>query len=897
MKSLVIALFFTWSNLFSAPMAQAQKPFKKIKFESTKEYFFKVKGKKYYLRTTKNVNGKITRQVTLGPNYVQIKEGLLPNGRFENWEVHKAGMEVQASHPTNKGQYQSLTIKKKTAKSWVTVEYFLSKRLKRYIKVSQKSEPFRKMAAQVAYEDLRVTCNPNENPVEQLSGSFQDLLRRVDLDEDLKNSDSIAAEILIAKESIFDRSCTKKGTGAVLKTGELEMLAKAMGKVMGSKNSDPKSYLSCLNDHGLGVHAARIEGRFYSGLLDKANSGELGCYNKNLISCQPHDPTEPNLFGQYDSRAGSITMVMNKNLHNCPLDDPGIGPQQLKISSPIEHKKKMLEKTFFHEMIHASGIQDEYAVHALTDCCGDPQDKDSNACKRVDTYISDRLELFKARSDVYDLFNFGSTSEWMNQQSSDVIGTLDLQNKITLGYNEIKEAADENFSACFNKGIPETICNTNRNNELKTNFPNMAKEKCEAAEVSGLDCSALAAQIKRDIVDSRPPESPPPLMSPIAEDNSDEPKSQPTPDFDPNSESVGKSPTQRPDLDNADEPTNQPPPIVDPKLAKINQVPLQDTASNESKSANNGNPAAEDQNQTAQAPVISGVAQCPAPIQIEDTTEVPSYTRSSTGVSSGPPQPVDLGEVANRDDIVSDLGGTSELLDSAEELTKNVASVFLPAAAMASSSISLTQADTSINYSGANGNFEKAISAGSNSGSGTSASGTARKPATAGSPMALDSRSGKSNAAPTQASISGENSAASSNSLLSNSTGSKMSGLSGGNSPSATKQTLSNGKPAQSRSLAQSNESDSTSAVSNAPSLNLSASSLAPTIESKPDIVLKQIHARKLDFIKLLIENKVQIIDETGKAVGSISPKVTYQYSPQKKSFIKIENKVKKAQP
>lgn len=356
-----------------------------LKLKKITKYSVKNKNREYQVIKEVNQSGKLVQQIITSKGYSEITLDQNEDGNFDSWEASNNGIRVYASYPKD-GVFYKVEVEKREKKGFVTANYIFSKSKNKYVLASKGFTKHK-----VMFRDDIILTAPTcseDTVLSELSSTYKDILSEINKSKINSDRESLFNLLVKDQKKLLDESCYNKNNSSFETEEERNALLGAIAKVMSSKASDnPPQYLACLKQHGLGIHAARMEAKFFGSLKDGTAITEVQTMGKPLISCEAPATSDVEEVARYNTLSGSINFTAPyKNLKKYETNSPLFKNNQLTFANDTAKSNHIVETTFFHEMLHSSGIETEKIVHAATDCCANP-DIATEACNSLDQQV------------------------------------------------------------------------------------------------------------------------------------------------------------------------------------------------------------------------------------------------------------------------------------------------------------------------------------------------------------------------------------------------------------------------------------------------------------------------------------------------------------------------------
>lgn len=426
LKPLVLAsgFFFVGSPVQAAKPATAEPP-AKSDFQKDLESLFgaKINTKKgsMRLRQHADVNGRVRKQILVGPDFSEIQLDQDGDGTVDFWEVQKGNRTVTALKPY-RGRFLRIEILDRKKDGVLESVYLLSPSGKHYNRLRSKfTGPGVRRATQSGNEvggDIEDESVPRDLPdtfsvdavpapatlASQYEGVNDRKLKRFALEEREWRKGQVASDVgkmceqesqlaklqtdwwrILHRElqddaerlaeklrgsSAFDQNCRKKENA-----DDLKRMSKALADLMmtssrGEPNPEARSrgrYLRCLEQSGLAPQAARIEQKF----LMMTEYGQLRA--DPAISCEWWPE-----MGK--ARPAEYSIGKDQLIVHMTAEDESESKTDFEVTQTYEN-------SLFHEFVHSAGFETEEVPEAATGCCGETVGDREDACKTLDGLV------------------------------------------------------------------------------------------------------------------------------------------------------------------------------------------------------------------------------------------------------------------------------------------------------------------------------------------------------------------------------------------------------------------------------------------------------------------------------------------------------------------------------
>lgn len=306
---------------------------------------FSFRGARYKVEQVRNAEGVIVEQRVYSPNRIQLAFDSNGDGTWDSWESHTPKRRMVFKEPEN-GHFVLMEMEQVT-RAGVARLKFIRRPDGLYHLYQKKIDRNLRMSRVAAPSDFVIGVRKSEEGVlerhaNQLSAFFKE------------TSEEEAKRTIYDK--IMDNSC---------KTPEWDSnknVRDAIYEVF--KSDDPKTqpnleattgsqplYLACLRKYKMGAHASRIAAAMQTYNTQNPYKWNVACKDADA----PMIPGEVQR-GEYFYRVGAPpTIFFTKDKRG--------GNTQCDVTTDD------FAKTFFHEMLHYSLIQDEKVVGTIEGCC------------------------------------------------------------------------------------------------------------------------------------------------------------------------------------------------------------------------------------------------------------------------------------------------------------------------------------------------------------------------------------------------------------------------------------------------------------------------------------------------------------------------------------------------
>jgi hypothetical protein len=381
---------------------------------------------------------KVLRRSLITPEIIEISFYDPQTTSPTAWIVKNAEREIEAKYPID-GIFRRLQLKKRNGNSEDRFVFIYNTLTESYRLIDSENIPDK--IYQRAFDDVRITrgqcrtsaINDLRAPFEEIAELLGQARDEAQFLERLNQPD--------AARKLFDRSCLESSESTLGAAEDMARTKEALAEIMGSHiKQDPSRYLKCMTDQGLSLHAARIEAIVIGAVEHNTNVLNR---RRSLITCEPNIISRD--LAHYNVTNGQINISrkpsqMLPELMVPDILDSAVGLSPTLPASQVRQNlvREEIGKTLFHELIHASGIEEENFVEDITLCCGNGFREDLEPCRRMRSEV-DRLE----RVQTAEILLKGGEWPWYNQ----------VQEQLTRGdvTAESKRAFDKAFAAEFHK--------------------------------------------------------------------------------------------------------------------------------------------------------------------------------------------------------------------------------------------------------------------------------------------------------------------------------------------------------------------------------------------------------------------------------------------------------------
>lgn len=376
------------------------------------------------LRQRKDANGRVRKQLISGPGFNEIQLDQNGDGSVDFWEVSRGPTKVEASQPS-RGRFLRLVITDKLPGGLRESTYLLSlngrlynllrsKLFAKNLRYKSDNTPgasretasftavdapetvdvdsvmtpaalkvrnehfdvdeasFIKYQASVLGTDL--ACEAGDSSGSHIASLQRDWWRILKYDNDAQKKELVEQRNELVRtlkaSPMFNSSCRKPGDedsfNKLLDGVASVMLSSSKGEPTNAGKKDSR-FLSCLEQHGLGVTAARMETSFLDAVTNPSRKDAAVVCSFELEA------------GKWAS-ADTSQFIQQVDVHLAAAD-------QNKVSNEFGASVNY-QNVMFHEFMHIGGITDETTVHSAEACCGDPSNQRESACGKLDEFVA-----------------------------------------------------------------------------------------------------------------------------------------------------------------------------------------------------------------------------------------------------------------------------------------------------------------------------------------------------------------------------------------------------------------------------------------------------------------------------------------------------------------------------
>lgn len=350
-----------------------------------KPEIFTIHGKTYSLLSRYNSSGVVTSQMLIGPERQEFMIDPDGDGEPDAYEIKSKDGVMRFSNSMN-GRFYIMEIDHGFRSGKVTLRFAWNPKNGGYDLIGTNARPYKRLF----WQDFIIGCRGDEHE-QVLQRTALDLIGLFKRDYNGEKAE-LRTEF---EKNLLGESC---------RTGDFESstdeILDAMMKVAetglewdGNKPSSKGSFMQCLRYYELDVHASRIQSGF-------AQFTSLVPENQRFkwkVECK-RDPSVPGPGSYLDATPPSMPSV---SFHDTvtDMDETGLLGRAGAVNEYAD--------TFFHEMLHYSGIEDEGAAHMITDCCaeGASESTRSSSCENLEKFVEKKKNAQRMENLVIEASN------------------------------------------------------------------------------------------------------------------------------------------------------------------------------------------------------------------------------------------------------------------------------------------------------------------------------------------------------------------------------------------------------------------------------------------------------------------------------------------------------------
>lgn len=369
MRGLILLLTLGFSFSSQAQTKSIKVPQKKstAAFNRIQAKVMPIGGHTYHVWERLNEKGLVVRQLLVSDKQTTFWQDTDGDGSIDIWETQTSNGRVTLHEPFH-GHFLIMDIEQQMPEQRLLLRYAYNERKNAYQLYGIKKQPLHKLFYQQSFF-VGCTGDENDKAMQKLAKEMNSFLQTDSNRKSLRD---------IVDKSILGDNC---------KTGDFaaahEAMVNAIMMVVGS-DSDPYSgqkpskgmFLQCMRHYDLTIHASRIEGAFAQYIPTLQGKTRPNGWN---VTCERDRDTV---------RDGSNS----DQLHTASYNPDNrtvtfhLTPQQL-LDNPTVKPQAAYAKTFFHEMIHYSGIDDENTTDTIEQCCSQSGNENGPACTKLQKMV------------------------------------------------------------------------------------------------------------------------------------------------------------------------------------------------------------------------------------------------------------------------------------------------------------------------------------------------------------------------------------------------------------------------------------------------------------------------------------------------------------------------------
>ena len=321
-----------------------------------------------------NAKGALVRQLILGPKYRAFWIDADGDGAIERWELETAEGSVSL-YGAQDGRFTFMDVEQQMKSETVVMKFVRNPRTGQYALLSAKKVPHRSHALE---QSFLVSCEGDDEDkrLREVAASLNAQLRAGGSTEQLRSTVTSIVDNSPCGQPPYRETRTEL-VDAIMRVASSDREYAGRAGDFTAPMVKRGTYLQCLRDFRLEVHATRIEASFAAFLGNPAASGLKGF----PLTCAP--PETPGQRGSFNSENRTITLSDDARSFRTAL--PG-------TANTARARTDSYARTLFHELVHSSRILDEGAARTIEGCCGTPVTTDGNsqACNDLRNLVREK---------------------------------------------------------------------------------------------------------------------------------------------------------------------------------------------------------------------------------------------------------------------------------------------------------------------------------------------------------------------------------------------------------------------------------------------------------------------------------------------------------------------------
>lgn len=406
---------------------------------------FSLNGKQVTVTGSRLPNGQAPQTVHIqGPEYSEILADEDGNGLIDRRDIYNGSTRVQFTLPVA-GRFQRLHVETRRAKTIESADFYLDREGKRYRLITRTERSYERYGDQTDEEQYKSCRRAGEVPFQAaLSLDFITGIKR-----------SIAEDPDVTH--ILDDSCRQPPF-----RNDQALIAEGVEQVFGERVNDGR-YLSCMQQHGLGYYAVRLE-------------NELGAMGKKGGPSVQCEQSKNGLLGEFDEETGQLW------IRNTVAKEKSAG-----------QKKAEYGDVFFHESLHKAGVLDESLVHGIVSCCGAEGKNRGEKCKSLETDAkAEKIKSAYLASFAKNLTGFPEFAQSVSD-ARDKRAAATLLEDFLDQLRASPDSANKAYWKCTKEGKSDSVCSETAVSGLVGNVKKYFENTCPGFFLDKNDATSLCA--------------------------------------------------------------------------------------------------------------------------------------------------------------------------------------------------------------------------------------------------------------------------------------------------------------------------------------------------------------------------------------------------------------------